>query len=117
MFYIKEGSKNRLVAKSLSHESKQRRDISQELVLDTKKTENSSNSRLVHANRSLNNSSKFCAIASHDVPAVMLNVCSKIDSTKICNLSQNISSTDAFYRFKPNISSDLGRIGTTPRNL
>lgn len=79
MFYIKEGSKNRLVAKSLSHESKQRRDISQELVLDTKKTENSSNSRLVHANRSLNNSSKFCAIASHDVPAVMLNVCSKID--------------------------------------
>jgi hypothetical protein len=36
MFYIKEGSKNRLVAESLSHESKQRRDISQELVLDTK---------------------------------------------------------------------------------
>jgi hypothetical protein len=43
MFYIKEGSKNRLVAESLSHESKQRRDMSQELVLDTKKTENSSN--------------------------------------------------------------------------
>jgi len=38
MFYIKEGSKNKLVDESLSHESKQRREMSQELVLDTKKT-------------------------------------------------------------------------------